>query len=213
MAQNYIIYKITSPSGKNYIGQTINFKTRLRKYKYLHCKNQPKLYNSFLKYGFENHNITIILKCKKEELNEKERYYQELYDCINNGLNCIYTETNNKSRKLSNESKLKISNFHKGKKLSKEHKEKIGKGNKGKIVSFETRINISKGKQNISLETREKMANNKRKKIIDIENNIIYNSIIEASEDLNIKRTTLNAKLSGQNKNNTNLRYLLCNRI
>jgi hypothetical protein len=58
--QTCIIYKITSPSGKIYIEQSINFKTRLRKYKSLHYKNQLKLYDSFLKYSFENKNNTNL---------------------------------------------------------------------------------------------------------------------------------------------------------
>ncbi len=54
------IYKITSPSGKVYIGQTWNFNTRLRKYKSLHCSKQPKIYNSLRKYGVFSHTFEII---------------------------------------------------------------------------------------------------------------------------------------------------------
>jgi predicted GIY-YIG superfamily endonuclease len=35
------IYKITSPSGRIYIGKTTNLKERLKHYKYLKCKTQP----------------------------------------------------------------------------------------------------------------------------------------------------------------------------
>lgn len=50
------IYKITSPSGKIYIGQSRDLDKRLKSYK---CgssktKGQPKLYNSFEKYGIDN---------------------------------------------------------------------------------------------------------------------------------------------------------------
>lgn len=64
-----------------------------------------------------------------------------------------------------------------------------------------------------SLETRKKMSYARigkpttNKKVIDIVKGVIYESITEASIILNIKRTTLNAKLNGQNKNNTNLKY------
>lgn len=53
------IYSITSPSGKIYIGQSINIVNRWRQYKYRNCKEQPHLYNSILKYGFENHSLKI----------------------------------------------------------------------------------------------------------------------------------------------------------
>ena len=38
------IYKITNPSGKIYIGQSVNIDNRISSYKNLKCKNQTKLY-------------------------------------------------------------------------------------------------------------------------------------------------------------------------
>ena len=95
------IYKITSPSGKIYIGQSVNIKDRLRAYRGLRCKKQVKLYRSLVKYGVINHVFEIVCECEIEELNDKERYYQELYDCIESGLNCVLTGTNDKKGKLS----------------------------------------------------------------------------------------------------------------
>lgn len=40
------IYKITSPSGKKYIGQTVKLKERIYYYKTLRCKKQSKIFNS-----------------------------------------------------------------------------------------------------------------------------------------------------------------------
>ena len=54
------IYKITSPSGKVYIGQSRNIKNRKWRYKRLDCKSQVKLYSSFKKYGFDKHKFEII---------------------------------------------------------------------------------------------------------------------------------------------------------
>ena len=89
------IYKITSPSNKIYIGSSSNIKKRWNSYFYLKCKPQPKLYNSLKKYGSENHTYEIIEECEFEALYERERYYQELYDCLGvNSLNCNLVETN-----------------------------------------------------------------------------------------------------------------------
>ena len=45
------IYKITSPTKKIYIGQSINIEYRIESYKKLiRCKKQIKLYNSLKKY-------------------------------------------------------------------------------------------------------------------------------------------------------------------
>lgn len=109
------IYKITSPSGKIYIGQSVNIFRRFSDYKKLRCKDQPSLYNSFLKYGAENHKFDIIENCLVEELNERERFYQEYYDVIVSGLNCKMVGYGDKSGFCSNQTKLKISNSNKGK--------------------------------------------------------------------------------------------------
>ena len=49
------IYKITSPSGKVYIGQSRNLIKRLRDYKCRDNSKQIRLNESFRKHGVENH--------------------------------------------------------------------------------------------------------------------------------------------------------------
>lgn len=127
------IYKITSPSGKIYIGQSIDIKNRFIKYKCLDCKKQIRLYRSLVKYGIDNHLFEIVLECSTDELNDKERYYQDLYHCIGkDGLNCILTKSNDKNGERSTDTKLKISNTLKGHKHSEETKLKISITNTGK---------------------------------------------------------------------------------
>lgn len=124
-----IIYKITSPSNKIYIGQTNNFKERIRRYKTLACKSQRKLYNSFIKYKFSNHNINIIYKCEfditQEELDIIEIFYIKLYDSLNKGLNLTIGGKGSKGYVFTKKDKLKISKNTKGKKKSKETKLKM----------------------------------------------------------------------------------------
>lgn len=116
------IYKITSPSGKIYIGQAVNIERRFKEYQNLnHTKYQIKLYNSFNKYGINNHIFEILEECDIEQLNERERYYQDLYDVLNVGLNCRLTTTNDKSGCLCEEMKIKLSIAGKGRKQTKEH--------------------------------------------------------------------------------------------
>ena len=54
-----VIYKITNPNNKIYIGCTIDFKRRLSEYRRLSMVGQVKLYNSLVKYGFDNHVFEI----------------------------------------------------------------------------------------------------------------------------------------------------------
>lgn len=173
------IYKITSPSGKVYIGQSIDIDNRFKQYKSHYCKKQYVLYNSLKKYGFDNHKFEIITLCDVSQLNDLERYYQDLY-CVlgDNGMNLRLTETNDRFGKLSDELKEKISKnrkgkyyltendkkhlsiINKGKIFSKETCNKISESKKGCIFSEEHRIKLSKAKKGrkFSEETRKKMS-------------------------------------------------------
>ncbi len=83
------VYKITSPSGKVYIGSTKDYKKRMYSYKSMNCKTQPKLFNSFKKHGVENHLFEIICTPDLQELRYEERRLGRLLDCLGiNGLNC-----------------------------------------------------------------------------------------------------------------------------
>lgn len=73
------IYKITSPSGKIYIGQAININKRKKVYEqFISHKSSigPKIYNSLKKYGWENHTHELIEECSLKQLNEKETYHK-----------------------------------------------------------------------------------------------------------------------------------------
>lgn len=55
-----VIYRLKSPSGKTYIGQTKCLSERLSVYRNYKCKQQRKLYASLIKHGFDNHELYII---------------------------------------------------------------------------------------------------------------------------------------------------------
>jgi group I intron endonuclease len=102
------IYKITSPSGRLYIGQSSDLSRRFAEYKKLqNCKPQTKLFSSFLKYGTENHTFEIIEECLEEDLNCKERFWQNYYDVLNGGLNCVLQECGEVKAVLSEETRRK----------------------------------------------------------------------------------------------------------
>ena len=203
------IYKITSPSKRIYIGSTNNFERRISEYKYLCCKEQTRLYNSFVKYGYDTHKIELIEECSIAELFNKERYWQEYYDVLDRqkGLNCQYVSTDNASKVMSKETKLKISkslsgdkNPRYGKKLAKETKEKISKANKGRIQSKE--LNQAQS---------ERMLGNRHsklsKKVLDTNTGITYDSVNKAAIALNINYSTLKCYLNNKFKNKTTLKY------
>lgn len=139
------IYKIISPTNKIYIGQSLNIEKRKIQYNNLNeVKKQPKLYNSFTKYGVENHVFEIVEECSLEQLNEREVYWGLHYGVLGeNGLNLrlgnanglCSEETKQKLRKSKpKEQGLKISiakighkcynNPNRGKKISESNKGK-----------------------------------------------------------------------------------------
>lgn len=73
------IYKITSPSGKIYIGQSVNIKKRWKNYEGMHnnvCG--PHLLRSLKKYGPENHKFEVIEECSVEQLNKQETHWKQI---------------------------------------------------------------------------------------------------------------------------------------
>ena len=92
------IYKITSPSGRVYIGQTVDFVKRKSHYRNLKRNHQIRLFNSIKKYGWDKHKLELIEQCDINVLSERERYWQEFYDVLSDkGLNCKYTKTTDKT--------------------------------------------------------------------------------------------------------------------
>ena len=136
------IYKITSPSGKNYIGQSINIHKRWSQYKKYHVHiKQTKIKNSLNKYGVEYHIFEIIEECSIEQLNEREVYWIKYYNSFNDGLNL---REGGEGGAMKEETKLILRNQRLGKKLNKETCNKISKSKKGKKVSEERKQKMRK---------------------------------------------------------------------
>ena len=85
------IYKITSLIDcRCYIGLAVDVKERFRD----HMKAglgidapQNKFYEIMQQQGLENFTFELLEECPKDELNEKEKFYIELYKSYNYGLN------------------------------------------------------------------------------------------------------------------------------
>lgn len=226
------IYKITSPSKRVYIGQSIDIEKRFSHYKRLRCKSQIKLYNSLKKHGTEKHKFEILCQCEISELNEKERYYQELFSAIGlKGLNCSLVKTNQKSGLMNEESKRKMSIAQTGKKLSIYTRLKMSESSKGiakpkRSIEHCEKISISKiGNKNMlgkkhSEETKLKISNSKKgsklselhvfkmkKEIINTVTGEIHYGVNSVALILKCKSSGLNHKLNGISKNNTIYKY------
>jgi group I intron endonuclease len=81
-----IIYKITSPSNRIYVGQTNDFNKRLFSHKHSIKKKNCShviLINSFKKHGFDEHIFEIIEECDDCLLDEKEIYWIKKLNTFN----------------------------------------------------------------------------------------------------------------------------------
>jgi len=181
------IYKITSPNSKIYIGKSKDIYNRFKTYKALRCKNQPRLYNSFVKHGVENHCFEVLEECDSNLLNEKEAKFIQVYKSyMINGLNCMGGMTSKGVLcSHSQETRDKISSIKRGK-PSKLKGIKVGK----RVIP-----NIRTAVTNL---------------IIDMETGIYYESISECARANNIIRITLYHKLKrNTNKMNKPVRFIL----
>jgi hypothetical protein len=180
------IYKITSPSNKIYIGQSVNIIDRWQHYERLNCKDQPAIYSSLQKYGFENHKFEIVEECLILELNEKEIYWGNYYNVLSiNGLNCKLGS----ARGICNE----------------KTKQKISQSSKGKKFTLDHRYNMAQARLN-------KPLIKARKPVVqcDLQGNIIreFESGKQASEILNIGRGSISSCCKGRLKSIKGFKFL-----
>ena len=142
------IYKLTSPSGKIYIGQTQCLYDRVRRYR-------GGIFNKYMKmavekYGSENIILEILERdVELKLLDEREQFYLDaLQPFGNNGYNICREASTTRGRKRPSEEMKGLSDFNKtrigelnhfyGKNHSEETKEKIRQAKLGKKQSKET---------------------------------------------------------------------------
>ena len=195
------IYKITSPSGKIYIGQSVNIQSRFSAYMRLsNCSEQHKLYRSFLKYGVEFHIFEVLEECVIEKLNQQERYWQDFYNAVVEGLNCMLTGVGDRIGSHSQQTIEKMRIAAKGKPKSLEHAEKIRQARLGTKQSQET-IQKRKRTQEPMHSSEEWLAKIPRKPVVQLKDSQIvaeYPSIRKAKRVTGI--TTIGDCLAGRVK-------------
>lgn len=162
------IYKITSPSGKIYIGQTLNARRRFLDYKSKSARSQPGLNNSIKKYGWDKHTFDVIhylpFDVTQDVLNVYECFYMDAYKSC--GIKLLNVKEGGSNGRNSDESikkanekwkiwfknnpdgiKKSVENSvlaRKGKGLSAEHVEKIRRRMKGRLFTDSHRFNHAK---------------------------------------------------------------------
>jgi group I intron endonuclease len=137
------IYKITSPSGKVYIGQSWNIKKRWSGHRH-NAHKQPKLFASLRKYGVDAHKFEVVHELPKDvsqdTINAYEQLYMDLFQSC--GIDLMNVKEAGNAGKLTMEQIEK----RKGRICSPETREKIRKSLLGKEFSDVRKHNISKSR-------------------------------------------------------------------
>ncbi len=215
---NQGIYKITSPTGRVYVGQSADIETRFAKYKGLHCKGQRRLYASFEKHGIDLHDFDVIEVVQDiNSLTERERFWQEHYSVTGPlGLNCKLVTNNCRSGLHSEETRKLMSESAKGKKASESTREKMRRAKLGRKMPEEQRkAMIGRVQPESQVEKhRKRMIGNaftkgvvpvNARKVINTKTGEVFASITLAANALGYNPRTVRAWLDGQNKNKSAL--------
>jgi len=210
------IYKIENPNGNVYIGQTVDYEKRISAYSRNNCKDQRALYNSLIKYGFENHKVELIKECSIAELSDYERFYQEAYNSVEDGLNCVYVTSSDKTGRVSDDTKRRMSEAKKGIVFTDDHKRKLSEAKKGMKQSEESKkkrseslkrhfktygFNPKRGTigKKYSEESKKRMSErNARamsKAVIDLSTGVFFSSATEAAYCYCVSRTTIGRRI------------------
>ena len=104
------IYKITSPTGRVYIGQSVNIERRFSEYRRPDGpKKQRRLCCSFRAHGVEAHAFEVLEECHESELTARERCWQEALDSAGaQGLNCCVVAEGSRSGLYCDESRARM---------------------------------------------------------------------------------------------------------
>ena len=146
------IYMWTSPSGKSYIGQSVDLVDRHREFvRFDQYYAGHRINNARKKYNNESDwEYKVLEYCEPSELNEREIYYIALYDTYHNGYNQCIGGSTTLGFKFTDEQKKKLSIALTGKKQSEETKQKkrekesgINNPFYGKKHDYETRKKMS----------------------------------------------------------------------
>ena len=199
MTTGIIYIAFSQTTGKSYIGQTIKKlskrKSEHRRKSITNTNKNCKFYNYINKYGFDDFTWKILfysIPIKKLNLEEICAIY--LYDTYYTGLNSTFGGEGAKGKKLSKETKKKISIANTGKRrgpMSDETKKKISIANTGKKRTEETKSKLKKYRLG-------KKHSNKTKKKISIANSGENNSMFGKNHS---EETKIN--IGNIHKNNT----------
>lgn len=89
------VYKLTNTvTGRFYVGSTINFHSRMKYHRFSHNRNPNKELGSDIeKFGWAAFKVEILERCTRDNVRERERYYIETLNAVEEGYNIVKATT------------------------------------------------------------------------------------------------------------------------
>ena len=119
-----IIYCLTSPSNKRYVGQTVltlNHRLSIHKSDAKYDKGTRAICNAIKKYGLDNFEKNILIECPEDEGDFWERFYVKLFNTYGeDGYNLDTGGNKNKHFKRNPEATAKMAATNRGRKNTPE---------------------------------------------------------------------------------------------
>lgn len=183
---HYTVYVHTTPSGKVYVGITNDTKRRWSASggRYRH---NPHFWRAILKYGWDNIRHEILLdNLTCEEAKNQERRFIEKWMAADpeRGYNLTLGGDGCLGRKVSDETRVKISEGNRGKVISQEQREKISRSMRGKSHPVD-----AKTREKISLSKKGKWTGGRGaegKKVLCVETGLVYENARIAAQELGL---------------------------
>ncbi len=148
-------------SGRCYVGSSVDMGQRLTRHLWdIDHAKQTYFGRALKKYGFEAFDYEVIVRCPKEQLLEREKFFIQFYGAVApGGFNTYNDPTATYDKKVSEATRAKIRAKKIGKKLTEEHRRKISEANRGRKFGEEFCRKQSLRMMGYipSLETREKL--------------------------------------------------------
>ena len=204
-SNNFTVYIHIFPNNKVYIGITSQ-KPKQRWNNGKGYRNSTRIYNAIQKYGWENIEHKVLFdNLTKEEAEQKEKDLIQQYKSYDDKYGYNLELGGNLCKEISQETRRKMSEMRKGKNnpmygkgrmkgkhWTQQHKKKLSEiMNSPEVHEKLSKANSGKNNPMYGVRLPEYILEKRRKKVLCIETNIIYNSLKEASQKTNINMSCI----------------------
>lgn len=208
--KTFTVYKHTTPSGKVYIGITMQTPAKRWGRDGSGYKNNHHFLSAIQKYGWDNIQHEIVA----EGLGQKDAEQLEIeliakYKATDKAHGYNIDKGGTTGPKHSETTKTKIGDANRRRVWSSESRRKVGEASKRRVHNTETRQAMSRAHKGHThtAEARAKIRAAKQKKVICTDTGVIYNSVEDAALSIGASPSLVAGVCRGVHKTTRGLRF------